>query len=136
MNFVNNWLRPITLAAGATSLALDIPPGNYRLTLADSATAPTRWEIVDAAVLNGEVTLIRGQEGTADQDWPAGSVIYNAVTAGVMELVLQLMTQFDQRIRALEGGGAAENQLSDSTGQPMTDSQGNPLTLSAAEENA
>ena len=136
MNFVNNWQRPITLAAGATSIALDLPSGSYRLTLADSATAPTRWEIVDAAVLNGDATLMRGQEGTADQDWPNGSVIYNAVTAATMQQIIQLLGQLDLRITALEGGGSAENQLTDTYGEPMTDSQGNPLTLSTAGENA
>lgn len=84
MNFVNNWSRPVTLAAGATTLALDLPDGSYRLTLADSAAAPTRWEIIDATVAASTATLTRAQEGTSDQAWPEGSVIYCALTAGTI----------------------------------------------------
>lgn len=84
MNFVNNWSRPVTLAAGATTLALDLPDGSYRLTLADSAAAPTRWEIIDATVVASTATLTRAQEGTTDQAWPEGSVIYCALTAGTL----------------------------------------------------
>lgn len=84
MNFVNNWSRPVTLAAGATTLALDLPDGSYRLTLADSAAAPTRWEIIDATVAASTATLTRAQEGTSDQAWPEGSVIYCSLTAGTL----------------------------------------------------
>lgn len=84
MDFVNNWSRPVTLAAGATTLALDLPDGSYRLTLADSPAAATRWEIIDAVVAAGGATLTRAQEGTADQAWPEGSVIYCALTAGTL----------------------------------------------------
>lgn len=84
MDFVNNWSRPATLAAGANTLALDLPDGSYRLTLADSPSAATRWEIIDAVVVAGTATLTRAQEGTADQSWGAGSVIYCALTAGVL----------------------------------------------------
>lgn len=79
MNFINNWSRPITLDAGTTECPLDLPDGEWRLTLADAAGA--RWEIVDASVEDGAATLTRGVEGTADQEWPEGSVIYNSLTA-------------------------------------------------------
>lgn len=84
MDFVNNWSRPITLAAGATSLALDLPDGSYRLTLADKSAGATRWEIIDASVAAGTATLTRAQEGTTDQAWPEGSVIYCTLTAGTL----------------------------------------------------
>lgn len=84
MNFVNNWNRPITLAPGVTSIALDIADGEYRLTITDDPAASTRWEIVDATVASGTATLVRGLEGTINQDWPLGSVIYNSLTAGVL----------------------------------------------------
>ncbi|RRU94163.1 hypothetical protein EGI97_12810 [Stutzerimonas xanthomarina] len=84
MDFVNNWSRPITLAAGATSLALDLPDGSYRLTLADKAAGATRWEIIDASVASGTAALTRAQEGTMDQAWPEGSVIYCSLTAGTL----------------------------------------------------
>lgn len=83
MKFINNWSRPIVLELGETSCALDLPDGEWRLTLSDAAS--TRWEIIDADVVGGSATLIRAREGTADQDWPEGSVIYNALTAEVIE---------------------------------------------------
>ncbi len=81
LTFVNNWLREISLPQGATACPLDLPDGEYRLTLADAASGATRWEIADAVVLGGAATLVRAREGTADQEWPAGSVIYCDVTA-------------------------------------------------------
>lgn len=87
MKFVNNWNQPVTLAAGVTTLALELEDGEYRLTLADDGVAATRWEVVGAVVSSGTATLQRGQEGTTDQDWPAGSVIYIAVTAGWLNSV-------------------------------------------------
>lgn len=84
MNYVNNWLREITLEQGATSCPLDLPDGDYRLTLADAAAGATRWEIVDAVVVAGSATLTRAVEGTTDQNWPAGSVIYCSLTAATL----------------------------------------------------
>jgi len=84
MNYVNNWLRAIDLEQGATSCPLDLPDGEYRLTLADAAAGATRWEIVDAVVAAGSATLTRAREGTADQDWPTGSVIYCGLTAATL----------------------------------------------------
>lgn len=113
MQFINNWSRAVTLAPGVTSLALDLPDGDYRLTLADSQFTPTRWEIVDATVAAGTATLARGLEGTSDQDWPTDSVIYCAVTAGVL-------TELFARISALEGGGDAPYQLMAADGGSRT----------------
>ena len=85
-NFVNNWSMPVELAAGAETLALTLPAGSYRITLADAAGASaTRWEVVGAVVAGGVATLQRGLEGTADQAWPEGSVAYVTITAGFLE---------------------------------------------------
>ena len=83
-DYVNNYLEPVTLALGATTLDLSLPDGDYLLTLTDSQTAPTRWEIVQAVVVSGTATLTRAQEGTTDQLWSSGSVIYCALTAGAI----------------------------------------------------
>ena len=88
MQFANNYLQPITLTAAAGTAALSLADGTYRLTIADSATAATRWEIVDADVVGGNAALTRGQEGTAVQDWGAGSVIYCTLTAGTFQSIL------------------------------------------------
>ena len=47
ISFVDNWLQPFSLSASATEGAIDLPQGIYVLTVADSETAATRWEILD-----------------------------------------------------------------------------------------
>lgn len=81
-NFVNNWRIPLTLAAGATSLAVSLPDGLYRLTARDADA--TRFEIMLADVSSGAATLERALEDTADQEWPAGSLLYQSITAGTL----------------------------------------------------
>ena len=93
MNFVNNYLEPITLAAGATTADLNLPNGEYLLTLTDSRSEPTRWEIVGAVVVGGTAVLERGRQGTDDQSWVSGSVIYCSLTAGtLLDLLTRLAT--------------------------------------------
>lgn len=82
MNYVNNWLRPITLGAAETSAALDLPDGSYRLCISDASG--DMFEVVDAVAVSGAATFTRGLEGTAAQEWPAGSSIYCSVTAGML----------------------------------------------------
>ena len=85
-NFINNWAQPLELAPGVTVLATGLPNGTYRLTFSDAVgLAATRWEIAEAVVVSGSATLTRGIEGTVDQAWPAGSVMYISVTAGFLE---------------------------------------------------
>lgn len=90
--FVDNWSVPLELAPGVTSWEVDLADGDYTITFSDSlGLTATRWEIVSATVSAGVATLVRGQQGTADQDWPAGSVAYQAVTAGfLMQLQAQI----------------------------------------------
>lgn len=136
MNFINNWLREITLEQGATACPLDLPDGEYRLTLADAASGATRWEILDAAVLGGTATLVRAGEGTADQGWPAGSVIYCDVTAGQLNALMSRIVQLEDeitglrdRVAALEGGGIPDGALTDNDGNALVDADGNYLTM-------
>lgn len=104
MDFVNNWSRPIALAAGAGSVSglTGLPDGDYTLTLTDSATAPTRWEIVLATVVAGTATLQRAQEGTTDQEWPSGSIAYSSITAGVLHGILDTLALYADQIADLE----------------------------------
>lgn len=111
MNFVNNWSQALALASGATSCALDLPNGAYRLTLTDSASQASVWEIVDAVVENKAASLTRAREGTVARAWPAGSIIYCAVTAGVMsalsqqnEYLASVVADLQARVDTLEGG--------------------------------
>ena len=101
MNFINNYSEPLTLALGATSATLTLPDGEYRLTLTDSES--TRWEVVGAVVVSGSATLQRALEGSADQSWPEGSVIYSAITAGLLQTIFQ---------RLLPAGGTESQVLS------------------------
>jgi len=122
MDFTNNYTAPITLAAGTTSAALSLPDGQYLLTLADSESQATRWEIVAATVAGGAATLTRGQEGTTDQLWSSGSVIYMGVTAGLLAGLFQRIDDLEQtqadpavitsilaRLDALEAAGSGSD---------------------------
>lgn len=108
-SFINNWSRPIELAELADTAALDLPDGTYRLTVSDAVgTSASRWEVLDAVVAGGAGALQRGLEGTLRQDWPAGSVIYASVTAGLLSTVFAgivppLLTK-DNFVERIEGG--------------------------------
>lgn len=133
-NYVNNWLREITLEQGATSCPLDLPDGEYRLTLADSQSGATQWEIVDATVADGVATLVRAREGTADQLWSLGSVIYSAITAEqavylmeqaqLVPVLQQLINDLTARVEALEQGQAVDGALVDELGNELVDESG------------
>lgn len=88
IRFINNYTESVALAVDQTSATLALPDGKYRLTLADSSSAPTRWEILDAVVAGGAATLDRAKEGTSAQEWPSGSIIYNALTAETLNSML------------------------------------------------
>lgn len=79
MQFVNNWQQPIALGIDDTEAMLDLPDGHYRLTATNADN--TAHEIIDADVVEGFALLGRGAEGTDAQEWPAGSTIYNSITA-------------------------------------------------------
>lgn len=106
MNFINNWMQPVTLAAGIDALELALQDGTYRLSIADSPAAPTRWEIIGATVSGGVASLQRGLEGTLDQDWPEGSIIYAGVTAGMLGEIYQRISELEQRVTILEQAAA------------------------------
>lgn len=67
------------------------------------------------------MTIDRAQEGTTGGNWPAGTAIYAAVTAG------DLMT-LQARIQALESG-ASGGTLVDETGATLVDDAGNNLIM-------
>lgn len=129
MNFVNNYSASIVLPLAANSAALALPNGGYRLTLADSASAPTRWEIVDAVVAAGTATLTRAREDTTAQNWPVGSVIYNALTAGQLSDIFTQLANLTARVVALEEatGTVPDGALTDSAGDLLVDEATNQL---------
>lgn len=139
MQFVNNWQRDIVLPLAADQAALDLPDGQYRLTLTNKAG--TLQEVVGAAVVAGTAALSRGLEGTARADWPAGSVIYCALTAGLFQSLCEDVTALEQanalltvqlaelasRVTVLEGGSSTL--LVDSAGNQLVDNEGKYLEV-------
>lgn len=134
--YINNFLAPVQLGQGVTTLDIDLPDGTYRLTLADSATAAARWEIVDAVVEDGTATLTRGLEGTDDQAWPLGSVMYCALTAGVLNDLLTRLAAAESAIhsipadiaaRLLPAGGAEGQSLIKASGADFDVAWGQPV---------
>lgn len=103
MDFVNNWRQDITLAAGATSLALTLPDGSYRLSITDSLASPTAWEIVGAVVAGGTATLTRGMEGTTAIDWQGGGIAYCSITAGALTEIFAALFALASDVSALDG---------------------------------
>lgn len=103
MQFVNNWQQTIALPIATTSLALSLPDGDYRLVVSDAlGTSATAWEVLDATVASGTADLTRGQEGTAAQEWPSGSVIYCTLTAGQVSDLFARVLSLESRVTALE----------------------------------
>jgi len=103
MQFINNWQRTIALSAGQTVAELELPDGQYRLTVSDAlGAAATAWEYVTATVAGGVADLLRGEEGSMAREWPAGSVIYCSLTAGVLISLSSQIAALQARVSALE----------------------------------
>lgn len=100
ISFVDNWLRPLQLTAAQVEVELDLPDGQYVLTVADSETAATRWEILAAMVESGQATLLR----QSAQEWAAGSVIYCSMNSTILAQIFSAQEALDGRVASLEGG--------------------------------
>ena len=101
LSFVDNWLRPLQLTVAQVEAELDLPDGQYILTVADSETAATRWEILAAMVESGQAMLLR----ESAQEWGAGSVIYCSVNSAILAQIFLGQEALDSRVTNLEGGG-------------------------------
>jgi len=137
MNFVNNWITQLTadLSQGAVSLPISasalaqLGNGEYRLTLTDalSTAQQSAWEILTLQKADGVATLARGQENTAARYWPSGTVIYCAITAGILNQLFAQVENMAARLSALESGGSADGGLTADNGDQLTDQQTNQL---------
>lgn len=140
MRYVNNWLTQTTAGLGPADTALPLSPaaisrlpaGEYLLTLVNSASpvAQTDWEVVRVTVANGGATAVRGQEGSAPQVWPAGSLIYCSLTAGFINDLVAQVVSLAERVAALEAGGGVgppDGALVDPDGNTLVDEQANFL---------
>ncbi|AYZ56489.1 hypothetical protein ABZR04_29600 [Pseudomonas aeruginosa] len=129
--WINNWKTTLSAGLSPGALSLTVPDaaatllplsggGWVLLTLADDAGA--QHEIVKVtARAGGVLTIERRQEGTTDGNWPAGTAIYAAVTAGDL-MALQA------RIAVLEGG-TPDGALVDASGSALVDGAGNNLIM-------
>lgn len=147
MNYINNWLYELSgeFAPGQASLPvpadalerLALAEGvEYTLTLSAwlSPVAPTETEIIRLTGHAGGYSIARGQEGTLEAYWPAGTQIWCAITAGALADVFTQLAALTARVAALESGGGGDlpaNVLIDSSGTALTDDQGNYLTYGA-----
>lgn len=141
MRYVNNWLAQTTAGIGPADTALPLsttaisrlPAGEYLLTLVNSASpvAQTDWEVVRVTVADGTATAVRGQEGSAPQVWPAGTLIYCSLTAGFINGLVGQLASLTARVVALEEGGGVvpepDGALLDQNGNTLVDDQGNTL---------
>jgi hypothetical protein len=80
----------VNLAAGSGALFPQPVAGQeFIATLIDQLTGQLR-EIVHVTSLVGDTaTIVRAQEGTLAQSWPAGSIFAHLHTAGAMDVMLQ-----------------------------------------------
>ncbi|MCF6780933.1 hypothetical protein [Stutzerimonas stutzeri] len=147
MRFVNNWLYSLTgefiaaqatlpLPAGAISRLALVEGAEYLLTLSATSNpgTPGETEIIRLTGHAGGYSIARGQEGTQETAWPAGTLIWCAITAGAMTDIFAQLAALTARVAALESGGGGDlpaNVLIDSDGRALTDDQGNHLTFGA-----
>lgn len=104
MNFryINNWIAQLVepLPAGWDSLPvpqdrltqlMSLQPGEeFRLTVTQSQDplSQSRFEVLSLTKnSSGALVLGRGKEGTDDQVWPVGSVVFAGVTAGMLQSI-------------------------------------------------
>jgi hypothetical protein len=82
---INNVATSVTLAAGTGALFPNPSAGQqFPLTFIDAATG-LLTEIVYCTARSGDVlTIVRAQESTTAQNWLAGDVAANLITAGVL----------------------------------------------------
>ncbi|MDF3840492.1 hypothetical protein [Pseudomonas citronellolis] len=135
--YVNNWLTRLNAALPAGGASLPVPQaalnrldlsngGQYFLTLVNSLN-PLEQSAFEVVLLTAS-GLQRAQEGTNDVQWPTGSYVYCAVTAGAIAMLLA-------RVEALEAQltpSLPENLLVDHGGNPLVDQAGNYLVYRAS----
>lgn len=147
MRYANNWQYELTAGLSPAQATLPLPAGaisrlalvegaEYLLTLSATLnpTTPGETEIIRLTGHAGGYSIARGQEGTQETAWPAGTLIWCAITAGAMTDIFAQLAALTARVEALESGGGSDlpaNALIDSAGRALTDDQGNHLIYGA-----
>ncbi len=147
MRYANNWQYELTAGLSPAQATLPLPAGaisrlalvegaEYLLTLSATSNpgTPGETEIIRLTGHADGYSIARGQEGTFEAYWPAGTLIWCAITAGAMTDIFAQLAALTARVAALENGGGGDlpaNALIDSAGRALTDDQGNHLTFGA-----
>jgi len=147
MRYANNWKYELSAGFSPAQATLPLPAGaisrlalvegaEYLLTLSATLnpTTPGETEIIRLTGHADGYSIARGQEGTQETNWPAGTLIWCAITAGALADVFSQLAALTARVEALESGGGSDlpaNVLIYSSGTALTDDQGNYLTYGA-----
>ncbi|MGC3758872.1 hypothetical protein [Pseudomonas aeruginosa] len=123
--WINNWQTELSgpLSAGGLSLSIPAPaadllpisgPSDFvLLTLADESGSV--HEVVKATAKScGNVTVARASEGVA-VEWPSGSKVYAAATAGTLASIESRITILEQAGPGPGGGTFKAQEINDST---------------------
>ena len=87
---ITNTATTANLTAGTGALFPTPSGGNYFVMSFTDAATGLLEEIVHVTAISGDtITIVRGQEGTTDQNWAAGDLAQNRLTAGQMQAMVQ-----------------------------------------------
>lgn len=96
---ISNSAVSLNLASGTGALFPNPSAGQqFALTLNDAATGLLTEIMYCTARVADTLTVVRAQEGTVAQNWLAGDLAANLVTAGQMEAMVQTSSLYPSRI--------------------------------------
>ena len=98
----------LSVTTGTAALFPNPAAGQYFLVTLTDAASKTLFEIVKVTAVAGDnITIVRGQEGTAARSWSVGDIVFNAFTAGsAANLVQQSQLQVQAGNYAISTGTA------------------------------
>lgn len=110
LNFLDNFIVPLELPGGQEEVqtSLDLPDGEYILTMADNTVSPTRYEIVFAWSEDG-ITWIWRDPDMGLAEWPEGSVIFCGINSYVLQEIFYQLEDVSHQLSSYRevwaGGG-------------------------------
>lgn len=99
LSFIDNFIAPLELPAGQEEVqtSLDLPDGEYILTMADNTASPTRYEVVFAWSEDG-ITWIWRNPDMGLAEWPEGSVIFCGINSVVLRDVYYSLEAYKEAV--------------------------------------
>ena len=99
LNFLDNFIAPLELPGGQEEVqtSLDLPDGEYILTMANNTASPTRYEVVFAWSEDG-ITWIWRDPGMGLAEWPEGSVIFCGINSHVLQEIFYQLEDFSYQL--------------------------------------